>query len=301
MRINANFLQNNPAFRMANAQAGQANKGQGVLGKKLNAIVDQGKDQEQKDPLSPELKEKLAGLAKAERSGGRSISEGSLVNAIKKETEYLNSLGKSHAEQMENLNKQHQENLEKEKTYQSMLAGKTSMDAFKEAAMSKEEYEKNPQISTSQSLDGTVTKQEVSYDMYQSLWDTEQTQLAREKVSAALERTQKSINDYPDIIKTAQKMNEFRVRASQARLASLQESLNKKRAGIDVKVKDETLWESFQKTFAKELEEGDEETIKDLMEGIERMKEEDPENKDIYEKMGNYLSNWKDKHLNVRA
>ena len=158
--------------------------------RKLFNIFSQSFEGKTEDTISKEMQEKLVELEKeakaAEAEAETSPNKKQLLELLKTDMEFLNNADSIHDEMIERLNQELQNHKETKEKYQSMLDGKTSMSEFMQAAMSKEEYEKMPETQVVYSADGTAKEQTISYEEYKSLWDGQQTELARKEVSMLL-------------------------------------------------------------------------------------------------------------------
>lgn len=166
--------------------------------------------------------------------------------------------------------------------------------------MSQEEYEKNPQTQTVQSADGIKRTQMIAYDDYKSLWEAQQTQIARGEVASRLEQTQQKINKHPERIKIAEKCHDFRVRLAESAVAGILKPLG--RDPIKARTStDENIWDEFSKMLNKEAVGADNGNFSDFIKETEEMEKKDPEHSALYEKMREIVSDGNSKHLNARA
>lgn len=296
MKIDSNFLQNNFALRSTNIPSVFNNGQQSDLMKKLNNIFSQSFDGKTEDTISKEMKEKLVELEKEAKAAETETSadKKQLLELLKKDMEFLNNADSIHDEMIERLNQELQKHQETKEKYQSMLDGKTSMSEFMQAAMSKEEYEKMPQTQIVHSADGTAKEQTISYEEYKSLWDGQQTELARKEVSTLLEWTQERIDRFPERVRIAEKCHDFRVTMTKAGVKSICAALG--REAPDFKTSESNVWKTFEKMAANEAENN-----QNIIDAMDKLKEADPENSAVYNELINLASDWQTKHLNALA
>ncbi len=298
MRIDSSFLQNNFALRSANTPIAANNGQQSDLIKTLNNIFSQSFEGKTEDTISKEMQEKLVELEKeakaAEAEAETSPDKKQLLELLKKDMEFLNNADSIHDEMIERLNQELQKHQETKEKYQSMLDGKTSMSEFMQAAMSKEEYEKMPETQVVYSADGTAKEQTISYEEYKSLWDGQQTELARKEVSTLLGWTQERIDRFPERVRIAEKCHDFRVTMTKAGVKSICKALG--REAPELKTSENHVWKTFEKMAANEAQ-----NDRDIIDAMDKLKEEDPENSAVYTELINLASDWQTKHLNALA
>lgn len=295
MKIDSHFIQNNPAFRSAPQM--RHDGGQSNATEKLNQILSQKSDDTATDRISNEMKAKLAELAKLDSArsedGELTSHQKEAMEILLKNMAFLNDANDIHDQMMERLEGELQASKTKRDKYQSMLDGQTSMSEFMDPALSQEEYEKCPQTQTVQSADGAETVQTISYDQYKSLWDAQQTEVAREEVSTLLQQTQERINRHPERISVAEKCHNFRVALAQSAVSAALKILEKDASGSG-------LASEFSRLL-NQKEGFNEENVEKLLKKMDEMKESDPENRSLYEEMEDLAKDWKTKHLNAKA